>query len=71
MENLTYEEAIKELENIIKKLENNDIALEESIELFQKGIELSKYCDSKLKNISKKVAQIYEDGQLTEFKTEE
>lgn len=71
MENMTYEKAISRLEEIIHQLENNEIPLEDSIALFQEGIELSKYCDNKLKNIQKKVAQIYEDGQLKEFETEE
>ena len=71
MDELTYEKAIKRLEVIITKLENNDIPLEDSIELFQEGIQLCQYCENKLSNIQNKVAQIYEDGQLKEFKSEE
>ena len=71
MEAMTYEEAIKRLEEIVSLLENNEIALEDSIALFQEGITLSKYCDEKLKNIQEKVAQIYEDGELKEFKNGE
>ena len=71
MENMTYEKAITRLEDIIEKLEDNQISLEESIELFQEGITLSQYCDTKLKNIQKRVAKIYEDGQLKDFETEE
>ena len=68
---MTYEKAIKRLEIIIQQLENNEIPLEDSISLFQEGIELSNFCDQKLKNIQEKVAQIYEDGQLKPFETEE
>jgi len=71
LENMTYEKAIKRLEIIIQQLENNEIPLEDSISLFQEGIELSNFCDQKLKNIQEKVAQIYEDGQLKPFETEE
>ncbi|WP_050635687.1 exodeoxyribonuclease VII small subunit [Candidatus Stoquefichus sp. SB1] len=71
MEKMTYEKAIARLEEIVAKLESNEIPLEDSIALFQEGIELSKYCDEKLKNIQAKVAQIYEDGQLKEFQSEE
>lgn len=71
MENMTYEKAIERLEEIVSLLENNEIPLEDSISLFQEGITLSKYCDNKLKNIQEKVAQIYENGQLSEFKSEE
>lgn len=71
MENLTYEQAISRLEEIVNQLENNEIPLEKSISLFQEGIELSQLCDLKLKNIQAKVAQIYEEGQLKDLKTEE
>ena len=56
MKNMTYEKAISRLEEIVSKLEGNEIPLEDSIALFQEGIELSKYCDDKLKNIQEKVA---------------
>ena len=68
---MTYEEAIKRLEEIIYFLENDNIDLEKSISLFQEGVELSRFCDEKLKNIQKRVAQIYEDGQLKYFEVEE
>lgn len=71
MKDITYEKAIGRLEEIVSKLESNEIPLEDSIALFQEGIELSQYCDDKLKNIQEKVAQIYEDGQLKDMKTEE
>ena len=71
MENISYEKAISRLEEIVSQLENNEIPLEDSVALFQEGIELSQYCDQKLKNIQEKVAQIYEDGKLKEFNTEQ
>lgn len=71
MENLTYEKAIKRLEQIISILESNDVPLEESIELFQEGVRLSKYCDDKLQTIQQKVAQIYENGEMKEFHIED
>lgn len=71
MQELTYEKAISRLQEIVSKLESNEIPLEDSIALFQEGIELSQYCDKKLKNIQEKVAQIYENGQLKEFQSEE
>ena len=71
MKNMTYEKAISRLEEIVSKLEGNEIPLEDSIALFQEGIELSKYCDDKIKNIQEKVDQIYENGQLKDMKTEE
>lgn len=71
MQNMTYEKAIERLEKIVSLLENNKIPLEDSIALFQEGIELSQYCDQKLKGIQEKVTLIYENGQLQELKSEE
>lgn len=71
MNKMTYEEAIKRLEGIVEMLEKNQVPLDESISLFQEGVELSKYCNDKLENIQTQVAQIYEDGQLKDFISEE
>ncbi len=71
MEQMTYEEAIKKLEKIVSLLESNNVTLEESVNLFQEGMLLSKYCDDKLKNIQERVTQIFENGQLKELNSEE
>ncbi|MEE0967137.1 MAG: exodeoxyribonuclease VII small subunit [Bacilli bacterium] len=71
MKEKSYEEAIKRLEEIVGLLEKNEVPLEESIALFQEGIELSQYCNHKLENIQYKVAKIYENGQLKDFLSEE
>lgn len=71
MKEKTYEEAIKRLEEIVNLLEKNEVPLEESIALFQEGIELSQYCNQKLEMIQSKVAKIYENGELKDFMSEE
>lgn len=71
MNDMTYEEAIKRLEDIVSMLEKNEVALDESISLFQEGIELSQFCNKKIENIQAKVAKIYENGQLKDFTSEE
>lgn len=61
---LTYEHAIKELENIVSKLENSEVSLEESISLFEKGTELVKICNGKLNTAEQKFTQLLkEDNQ--------
>lgn len=61
---LTYEQAIKELENIVSKLENSEVSLEESISLFEKGTELVKICNGKLNTAEQKLTQLLkEDNQ--------
>ena len=52
---MNYEEALKELENILKELENGSINLDEAIKLFEKSVELSKICFEKIKNTEGKV----------------
>src|SRR5205085_2101267 len=43
-----FESAIAELETIVKRLEDGDLALEKSLELFERGVQLSRFCHAKL-----------------------
>ncbi|MCM8900887.1 exodeoxyribonuclease VII small subunit [Caldicoprobacter algeriensis] len=45
---LTFEEALRELEIVVSRLESNDLSLDEAIELFKRGISLSAHCNAKL-----------------------
>ena len=59
MENkLSFEEAISQLEHLVSKLEQGDVPLEEAISYFKEGMELSKLCDEKLKNVQEQMAVI-------------
>ena len=71
MDNITFEQAMSRLEEIIAALENNQISLEKSVDLFQEGIKLSKICSDKLAGIEDKVAKILVDGKLEDIKIEE
>ena len=71
MDNITFEQAMSRLEEIIAALENNQISLEKSVDLFQEGIKLSKICSDKLTGIEDKVAKILVDGKLEDLKIEE
>ena len=71
MDNITFEQAMSRLEEIIVALENNQISLEKSVDLFQEGIKLSKICSDKLAGIEDKVAKILVDGKLEDLKIEE
>ena len=64
---MTFEQAMSELERIVTQLERGDVALEESISLYEKGAELKKRCEAKLKEAEQKVAAITldEDGSVT------
>lgn len=52
---MTYEQAVKELENILNSLENQDTSLDEAMKLFEKSVELSKICFDKIKQTQGKV----------------
>ena len=71
MDNITFEQAMSRLEEIIAALETNQISLEKSVDLFQEGIKLSKICSDKLAGIEDKVAKILVDGKLEDLKIEE
>jgi exodeoxyribonuclease VII small subunit len=56
-----FEAALGELEEIVVKLESTDLPLEDSLELFEKGIKLSRICTKKLSEAEKKVDQLLKE----------
>lgn len=60
MENISYEEASKELNQIIEKLEEDKVPLSSAVELFERGEELVKICYKNLDNAKGKLTQIKE-----------
>ena len=64
---MTFEQAMSELERIVTQLERGDVPLEDSISLYEKGAELKKRCETKLKEAEQKVTAITldEDGSVT------
>lgn len=72
-ENETFEDNLKQLENIANDLEKGNLSLEESIEIFEKGIKLSKECSEKLEKAEKRINILVQtDNGLVEeeFKAE-
>lgn len=63
---MSFEKALAELEEIVTKLENGDVALEESIAIYQRGNHLRAHCDAKLKNAQAQIEKITNDGTSTE-----
>ena len=65
-----FESALKRLEQISDLLENEETHLEESIKLFEEGIELKEYCEEKLKSAKIKIDKIVKKNKAlasTEF----
>ena len=55
-EDISFEKNISELEEIVKKLENNEISLDESLKLFERGVKLSSECSKMIDEAEQKVA---------------
>lgn len=63
-----FAQAMTELEDIVRKLEQGDVPLEEAIDLYKKGMELSKLCHEKLTDAEKQLISIVnEDGSKEAF----
>ena len=55
---LTFEENLKKLEDIVDKLESGEIDLEKSVELYEKGMILKNNCEEKLKKVELQIKKI-------------
>jgi len=61
-----FETALKRLEEIVRKLESGDQSLDSSLELFEEGIKLSRFCHTKLEQAERRVEILLkgESGQV-------
>ena len=59
--NLTFEQALSELEDIVNSLERGDISLEDAIKAYERGSELKDQCEKRLKEAKMKVEKIQVD----------
>ena len=66
---LSFEDALKELETIIRQLESGDVALEQSITLYERGAALRAHCETSLSSARERIEKIVE-GQGGEVKAE-
>jgi exodeoxyribonuclease VII small subunit len=72
MENLSFEESLEKLEEIVNKLESGDVPLDDAIEEFKNAMDLVKICNDKLNSAEESIAKIVEDnGELIEFSSNE
>ncbi len=61
-EKFIYEEAIAELEKIVDRLSTGKCSLDDSLELYTRGVKLANECDKKLSEVEKKIAVINKDS---------
>ena len=59
-----FEAAIAELESIVKKLEEGDMALEQSLALYERGVQLSRFCHARLEEAERRIEILGERGEL-------
>jgi exodeoxyribonuclease VII small subunit len=59
-----FEAAIAELESIVKKLEEGDLPLEASLKLYERGVQLSRFCHSRLEEAERRIEVLNERGEL-------
>ena len=57
-----FENAIKELEQIVEQLEDSDLPLDDALKLFERGIKLSQQCSAKLDDAEQKVERLVKDA---------
>ncbi len=71
----TFEQSMKQLEQIVQELESGDIPLEKAIKKFEEGVQLSKSCSKMLEETEKKISILLKNttGEITEvpFKPED
>lgn len=58
VEEMSFEVAMAELQRVVESLERGDVALDDSIKLYERGAALKARCDQKLKEAEEKVAAI-------------
>lgn len=69
---ISFEDKIKKLEEIVKELESGEVPLDDAIDKYTEAMKLAKECSDKLSDVSDKVNKILLDnGKLEEFTIEE
>jgi exodeoxyribonuclease VII small subunit len=63
-----FESALKSLEDIVSQLEAGDLTLDRALELFEQGVKISRFCNTKLEEAERKVETLIRnaDGSLAE-----
>lgn len=62
-EALSFEAALRQLEELVQKLEKGDLALEESLKLYEDGIRLSRLCHARLEEAEGKIEMLLKDAR--------
>lgn len=72
MKDMSFEESLEKLEEIVTKLENGDVPLDDAIDEFNEAMQLVKICNEKLTSAEESIAKIVEEnGDLIDFNVDE
>jgi exodeoxyribonuclease VII small subunit len=66
MKNISFEEAMERMEEIIKSLEGGELELDKSLEIFEEGIKMYRYCTKKLEEMEGRVKVIMQQEDALE-----
>jgi exodeoxyribonuclease VII small subunit len=67
VQEMSFEQAMKELEVTVAKLETGDLSLEQSLRLFERGQHLATYCNLQLETAVLKVEQLTSEGEIIDI----
>ena len=59
-----FESASAELEGIVKQMEEGDLTLEKALELYERGVQLSRFCHAKLEEAERRIEILNERGEI-------
>ena len=68
---LTFEQALEEMDSIVEKMRSNELTLQESVQAYTRGKELSKHCELLLNKAQAVVYKLDTDGQESVISNEE
>lgn len=66
-DNISFEDALRELEQIVSQMENNQLPLQEALSAFKRGSALLKHCQKTLADVEQQVRILNEDGKLSAY----
>jgi exodeoxyribonuclease VII small subunit len=59
-----FEAALAELDLLVKKLDDGDLSLEQSLALYERGVQLSRFCHARLEEAERRIEILTERGEL-------
>ena len=66
----SFESAMEQLETLVSRMESGDLSLEESLEAFEKGVHLTRFCQDQLQKAELKIQELNSKGEITEIDQE-